>query len=185
MGLNTPCAFLVFAQSREQVNREEAVSLPTTEFLRCTGEQNLGKGQVGFFQFFVWPYFKELEKHIPELNAPTEQITVNKDRFKRVGDGKEQMAPVRTRKAVHCCVCLCLPPPSPWSPQSAPNLPLWVARQVSARDNEMMAWSKNVAVEALGADHAQIQQQQAVTVLMADDASEGEPRAADHAANRP
>ena len=65
MGLNTLCAFLVFAQSREQVNREEAVSLPTTEFLRCTGEQNLGKGQVGFFQFFVWPYFKELEKHIP------------------------------------------------------------------------------------------------------------------------
>jgi hypothetical protein len=102
------CVFLAFALSREQVNREEAVSLPTTDFLRCTGEQNLAKGQVGFFQFFVLPYFTELEKHIPELKMPTEQITINKDRFKRVGEGEEQMAPVRKIPPLHYrafCVC--------------------------------------------------------------------------------
>ena len=71
------------------------MSLPTTDFLRCSGEQSVGKSQVGFFQFFVLPYFKELEKHIPELQAPTEQITINKDRFNLVADGEEQMVPVR------------------------------------------------------------------------------------------
>ena len=114
-GLNILCAFLAYAQFREQVNREEAVSLPTTDFLRCTGEQNLGKGQVGFFQFFVWPYFKELEKHIPELNTPTAQITVNKDRFKRVGDGEEQMVPVRTRSIAFAAAL---------GVKSVPNIPL-------------------------------------------------------------
>ena len=97
------CVCVAFALSREKVNREEAVSLPTTDFLRCSGEQNLGKGQVGFFQFFVLPYFKELEKHIPELSTPTAQITINKDRFKRVGDGEEQMAPVRRSPVLQCC----------------------------------------------------------------------------------
>ena len=48
----------------------------------------------------------------------------------------------------------------------------------------MMAWSKNVAIEALGADHAEIRKQEAVTVLMPH-ASEGEPVVADHVANRP
>ena len=42
----------------------------------------------------------------------------------------------------------------------------------------MMAWSKNVGVEALGRDHEEIQKQQAVTVLMTD-ASEGAPDGAD------
>ena len=37
-----------------------------------------------------------------------------------------------------------------------------------------MAWSMNVAVEALGEDHEEINKQQAVTVLMTD-ISEGAP----------
>jgi hypothetical protein len=40
----------------------------------------------------------------------------------------------------------------------------------------MMGWSMNVAVEALGTDHEEIQKQQAVTVLMTD-ATEGTPDA--------
>jgi hypothetical protein len=40
------------------------------------------------------------------------------------------------------------------------------APQVTARDNEMMAWSKNVAMVALGTDHEEIKKGQPVTVLM-------------------
>lgn len=64
--------------------------------MRCSGDQNLAKGQVGFFQFFVLPYYKELAKHVPELEGPTEQITVSTGRFERVRDGEEQMVAVRT-----------------------------------------------------------------------------------------
>jgi|EP01043_Picozoa_sp_COSAG02_P075498 hypothetical protein len=46
----------------------------------------------------------------------------------------------------------------------------------------MMAWSMNVAVEALGDDHEEIQKQQTVTVLMTD-ASEGAPGVADDEAD--
>lgn len=56
------------------------------------------------------------------------------------------------------------------------------ARQVSGRDNVMMAWSKNVAVEALGNEHEEIQKQQAVTVLMTN-ASEGTPDGPDDTAD--
>jgi hypothetical protein len=83
--------------SCEQVNREEAVTPDSVSgFMRCSGDQNLAKGQVGFFQFFVLPYYKELAKHVPELEGPTEQITVSTGRFERVRDGEEQMVAVRT-----------------------------------------------------------------------------------------
>ena len=46
-----------------------------------------------------------------------------------------------------------------------------------------MAWSRNVALEALGHDHAELKKQEAVTVLMTDDVSEGAPDVAGGGAN--
>jgi len=103
-------ARLVATEFQSQVDREETLGLPTTDFLRCTGDENLAKGQVGFFQFFVLPYFKELAKHIPELEGPTGQITTNKDQFKQISEGNGAM------------------------------------ESVTPRDNEMMAWSRNVGI---------------------------------------
>ena len=45
------------AEMVAQVSREEALRLPVSEFMRCSGDQALGKGQVGFFQFYSLPYF--------------------------------------------------------------------------------------------------------------------------------
>ena len=50
-------ARLVNTEMVAQVSREEALRLPVSEFMRCSGDQALGKGQVGFFQFYSLPYF--------------------------------------------------------------------------------------------------------------------------------
>ena len=94
----------------KQVNREEALGIPTTDFLRCTGDKNLAKGQVGFFQFFVLPYFKELSKHIPELEGPTAQITTNKDQFKQISEGNGAMERVTPRDNEMMCDLLLISP---------------------------------------------------------------------------
>ena len=49
--------------------------------------------QVGFFQFAVLPYFKELVKHVPEFQRQVLQISANKEMFARVGAGEEVHTP--------------------------------------------------------------------------------------------
>lgn len=153
---------LTVARPHEQVNREEALSLPVTGFLRCSGEQNLAEGQLGFLKFFVAGYFNDLQRHIPELKGPTEQIDINLELFKRVAQGTEQMVPVRID--LHLYLFGLRSRKLLVAPNSL-NVAA-CARQASARDNEMMGWSKNVAIAALGNDHDEIKKQQAVTVLM-------------------
>ena len=58
--------------------------------------------QVGFFQFAVLPYFKELVKHVPEFQRQVLQISANKEMFARVGAGEEvHMPPFPPSPSIH------------------------------------------------------------------------------------
>jgi hypothetical protein len=43
--------------------------LPQSAFMRCESEEQLSKGQVGFFKFYVLTYFKEFARYVPEFET--------------------------------------------------------------------------------------------------------------------
>ena len=54
--------------------------LPESGFMKCTGEQNLAEGQVGFFKFMVLPLFQEFVRHMPEMEDKVLQLNENTEK---------------------------------------------------------------------------------------------------------
>lgn len=146
-------ARLVATEFQAQVEREQAVNIPESSHMRCTGEQHLAKGQVGFFKFWVAPYFEELAEQIPELKARVHQIAENVKAFAEVANGSRTMVSYECACLLgvydRCCPCLQEP--------------------ATQRDNELMSWSVGVAKNALGDTHPAIIDAQPVRVLMNSD----------------
>jgi hypothetical protein len=84
-------ARLVASEFQAQVDRERAFGLPPTTFMECTGEQHLGKGQLGFVDYVVRPIFALMTQHVPEMEAHLALLDDNRQKWAAVGDGKQSM----------------------------------------------------------------------------------------------
>lgn len=84
-------ARLVASEFQAQVDRERAFGLPPTTFMECTGEQHLGKGQLGFVDYVVRPIFSLITQHVPEMKKHLALLEENRQNWADVGDGKKSM----------------------------------------------------------------------------------------------
>eukprot|EP01047_Picozoa_sp_COSAG01_P050869 COSAG01_NODE_5185_length_4425_cov_19.123121_3_plen_165_part_00 len=97
-------ARLVASEFQAQVDREKALGLPESGHMKCSGEQHLAKGQVGFFKFWVAPYFEELAEQVPELQTCVKQIADNAKNFAEVAEGSRSMVTIAVCTTVLACV---------------------------------------------------------------------------------
>eukprot|EP01052_Picozoa_sp_SAG31_P016722 SAG31_NODE_1118_length_9816_cov_41.561593_7_plen_102_part_00 len=67
-----------------------------TEFMICTSETDLAKGQIGFFKFIL-PFFEACAKHILGLDHLVTAVKSNLQRYQQVASGSLRMPPVAER----------------------------------------------------------------------------------------
>lgn len=70
-------AILIHDEFRSQTELEEKLGLPWLPFMRISGDSSLAKGQVGFINAVVQPFWEELASLFPKLSHVVDRLRVN------------------------------------------------------------------------------------------------------------